>query len=169
MRRAAPSAMSKADTREPLLQIVAAERENDEVNRRVAHEARRQRLHARAIGLDRIVVNGRAAAQPLRDHFELRPEFALHHGRPALRAGEPRACRRVEAPGVGIAKRDNDRHRLRVPSLIARHPRRRQPGDLRRTEAERQPSNANRAFKNGAARIDAHPRAPLRDCRSGCG
>jgi hypothetical protein len=37
--------MSKADG-EPFLQVIAAERENDEVDRRMAHEARRQRVRA---------------------------------------------------------------------------------------------------------------------------
>src|SRR6185437_14746719 len=105
---------------EALLQIVAAERENEKIDRRVAHKTGRQSVRARAIRLDRIVVNGGAAIEPFGDHLEIGPQLALQDSRPSLRAGKPAARRRIMAPGVGIAEGDDDRHRLKLP-CVERH------------------------------------------------
>ena len=52
----------------------------------MAHEAGRQRIRAAAIRLDRIVVDRRAAVEPLGDHLKIRSKLALQDAGPSLRA-----------------------------------------------------------------------------------
>ena len=73
MRRPAPSAMSKAETENRFFKSLQPSAEDNEIDRRMAHEAGRQRVRAAAIGLDRIIVDGRAAVEPLRDHLKVGP------------------------------------------------------------------------------------------------
>jgi len=98
----------------PLLQVVAAKREDHEVDRRMAHEAGWEGIRAAAIRVGRIVVDRRAAVEPLGDHLEVRPKLALQDAGPALRARKTVAGGGIVTPGVGIAEGDDDRHRLKL-------------------------------------------------------
>src|SRR6202034_3013238 len=104
-----------------LLQVVAAKREDNEVDWRMAHEAGRQGVRAAAIGLDRIVVDRGAAVEPLGDHLKIRSKLALQDARPSLGARKPAAGCGIVTPRVGIAEGDDDGHRLTLLSLDRRN------------------------------------------------
>ena len=84
----------------------------------MAHEAGRERIRAAAIGLDRIVVDRRAAVEALGDHLKIRPKLALQDARPALRARKSSPGCGIVTPGVGIAEGDDDRHRFKLPRTV---------------------------------------------------
>jgi hypothetical protein len=84
----------------------------------MAHEAGRERVRAAAIGLDRIVVDRRAAIEAFGDHFKIRSKLTLQDARPSLRAWKASPGCGIVTPGVGIAEGDNDRHRLKLPRTV---------------------------------------------------
>jgi hypothetical protein len=77
----------------------------------------RQGVRAAAIGLDRIVVDCRAAVEPLGDHLKIRSKLALQDAGPSLRARKSAPGCGIVTPGVGIAEDDDDWHGLKLLSL----------------------------------------------------
>ena len=59
----------------------------------MTYETGRQGVGAAAIGLDRIIVDRRAAVEALGDHLKIRSELTLQDAGPPLRARE--ICRRL--------------------------------------------------------------------------
>jgi len=104
---------------EPRLHVVAAERDDDEIERRVTAQARRQIVGAAAVRFDRVFEHRRSAVEPFFDHAMAVAEFPPHDAGPANLGRKPRPGRRIVAPGVGIAECDDDRHD-RLPGATKR-------------------------------------------------
>ena len=92
--------------------VVAAERDDDKIERRVAAQAGREIVGAAAVGLDRILEHGGAAIEALLDNRVALAKLAAHHAGPAQVGGNALLRRGIEAPGVGIAESDDDRHEM---------------------------------------------------------
>ena len=102
--------MSAGEDCETRLHVVAAERDDQEVERGVAAQAGREIVGAAAIRLDRVVEHRRAAVEPFLDHAMAGAQFPPHDAGPAYIGRKPRRGRGIIAPGVGIAECDDDRH-----------------------------------------------------------
>jgi len=106
--RSAPLAMSPAKRRSAA-KIVAAERNDQEIDRRVAAQARRQVVGAAPVGLDRIVEHGGAPVETFLDHRQAGPSSRCIT--PVQRtSAETARLRRARNPSVGIAEGDDDSH-----------------------------------------------------------
>ena len=80
-----PSAISQAALAEARLEVVGAEHDDDDVERLVAHQARIEVGAAVLLdAFDRVVADGRPAAEPLLDHQPGRAERGAQNARPAL-------------------------------------------------------------------------------------
>ena len=114
MRRAAPSAMSEAETENRFFKSLQPSAKITRSTGAWLMRTGRKRVRAAAIGLDRIVVDRRSAVEPLGNHLKIRSKLALKDAGPSLRARKSASSRWIITPGVGIAEGDDDGHWLKL-------------------------------------------------------
>ncbi len=106
--RAMPCQAAKADAGDDRLHVVGAEQDDDEIERRMRLQDRRQHPRAVAVAVGEMVVEGGGAAvQAFGDDPSLTAERRLQHARPAVLIGMTADGFGIIAPGQGIAVAEN--------------------------------------------------------------